>query len=221
MNGEGFIVLKEEDQKQIQLRLQDMTGQVELKFFTQIVAGTCQYCAETERLLKEVSDLSEKLELQILNFVTDKDQVESYGIDKIPATVIEGEKDYGIRFFGIPAGYEFAIFLEIILLVSSGKSGINNTFQNQIQTVGKPVHIQVFVTPMCPYCTKAVLIAQQLAIESEWIRTSIVEVTEFPQLGQKYGVMGVPKVVINEEHSFEGALPENLFIEHVLNAIKQ
>ncbi len=213
-------MLKEEDKKQIQDRLKDMKDTVKLLFFTQKLAGACQYCTETEQLVKEVSELSEKLDLQVLNFVTDKNQVESYGIDKIPATIIEGQKDYGIRFYGIPAGYEFATFLEVILMVSSGVSGISGPLQKQIQEIQKSVHIQVFVTPTCPYCTKAALIAQQLAIENEMIQTSIVEVTEFPQLGQKYGVMGVPKIVINEKHSFEGALPENLFVEHVFNAVK-
>lgn len=213
-------MFKDEDKKQIQDRLKDMRDTVKLVFFTQKLAGACQYCTETEQLLKELTECSEKIDLQVLNFITDKDQVKSYGIDKIPATVIEGQQDYGIRFYGIPAGYEFAAFLEVVLLVSSGVSGISDGFQKQIEEIKKPVHIQVFVTPTCPYCTKAALIAQQLAIENEWIRASIVEVTEFPQLGQKYGVMGVPKIVINEEHSFEGALPENLFIEHVVNAVK-
>ncbi len=213
-------MLKDEDKKQIQNRFKDITHYVKLIFFTQKLAGACQYCTETEQLLKEVSTLSEKIELQVYNFVTDKAQVESYGIDKIPATVIEGKQDYGIRFYGIPAGYEFATFLDVILMVSSGSSGINSDFLKKIQKIQKPVHIQVFVTPNCPYCTRAAFIAQQLTVESAMIKASIVEVTEFPQLGQKYGVMGVPKIVINEEHRFEGALPENLFVEHVLNAVK-
>jgi len=211
-------MLKEEDKKQIQTRLNGMTNPVKLLFFTQKVAGTCQYCEETERLLKEVSDLSDKLELKVLNFITDKDQKEAYGIDKIPVTVTEEEKDYGIRFYGIPTGYEFATFLEIILKVSSGESGLPDNLKTQIEGITKPVHIQVFVTPTCPYCTRAALTAQQLALESDHIKTDVVEITEFPHLVQKYGVMGVPKIVINEKHSFEGALPENLFVEHVLNA---
>lgn len=212
-------MLREEDIKEIQARLSEMTNPVKLVFFTQKLAGTCQYCQETERFLKEVSDLSDKLELEVLNFVTDKDRVEAYDIDKIPATVTEGEKDYGLRFYGIPTGYEFTTFLEVILRVSSGESGLPDNLKSQIRGITKPVHIQVFVTPTCPYCTRAALIAQQLALENENIKTDVVEVTEFPHLAQKYGVMGVPKIVINEKHSFEGALPENLFVEHVLNAI--
>lgn len=213
-------MLKEEDKKEIQDRLAGMKDSVKLLFFTQQLAGTCQYCTETERLLKEVTELSDKLELEVWNFITDKENVESYGIDKIPATVTEGKKDYGIRFYGIPTGYEFATFLEVILRVSAGDSGLAENLKSQLKSVSKSIHIQVFVTPTCPYCTQAALTAQLLAMENENIKADIIEVTEFPQLGQKYSVMGVPKVVINETHSFEGAVPENVFVEHVLSAAK-
>jgi protein-disulfide isomerase len=83
------------------------------------------------------------------------------------------------------------------------------------------MRIQVFVTPACPYCTQAAMLAQQFAMENPLIRTDIIEVTEFPHLGQKYSVMGVPKVVINETHGFEGAMPENAFVEELINAVKE
>lgn len=213
-------MLNENDKEEVRGRLAGMQHPVKFVFFTQQLAGMCQYCQETERLLKEVSELSDRLNLEVINFVTDKEKTEAYGVDKIPATVTEGDEDYGIRFYGIPTGYEFAAFLDVILRVSAGDSGLPENLKNQIKGVTKPVHIQVFVTPTCPYCTRAALTAQQLAMENENIKADIVEVTEFPQLAQKYGVMGVPKVVINEKHAFEGALPEHLFVEHVLNAVK-
>jgi glutaredoxin-like protein len=213
-------MLREEDKKEIQERLKQMVGPVKLKLFTQKVAGTCQYCAETEQLLKEVSDLTDQLSLEIYNFVNDTNEVKQYGIDKIPATVIEGKEDYGMRFYGIPTGYEFATFLESILKVSSQKSALSKDAVQKLSQIDKSVHIQVFVTPTCPYCQSAALTAYQLAMENGNIRSDVVEVTEFPHLAQKYGVMGVPKIVINEEHSFEGALPGNLFLEQVINAVE-
>ena len=213
-------MLREEDMKEVQERLSDMKDPVKLIFFTQQLAGACQYCVETERLLRDVAGLSEKLELEILNFITDKEQVESLKIDKIPATCVQSKKDIGIRFYGIPAGYEFASLLETILMISSGDSGLSDDVKKQLAQVQKPVHIQVFATPTCPYCPKAALTAIKLAMENETVTADIVEIGEFPHLAQKYGVMGVPKVVINEKHSFEGALPEALFIEHIVEAIK-
>jgi glutaredoxin len=104
--------------------------------------------------------------------------------------------------------------------VSSGSTSLTDQSKKQLKELSNPVHIQVFVTPTCPYCTRAALTAFQLAQEYDYIRTDVVEVSEFPHLAQKYNVMGVPKVVINEEHSFEGALPESMFIEKILGAIK-
>ena len=212
-------MLRDEDKVEIRKRLEGMTDPVKLVYFTQQLAGQCMYCTETEQLLKEVAELSDKIELEVNNFVTDKEQVELYGIDKIPATVIMAKEDRGLRFYGIPTGYEFAAFIDAILKTSDGESGLTDDLKSQVAGIDKSVNIQVFVTPTCPYCTRAALSAYQFAMESEHVSANVVEVTEFPQLGQKYGVMGVPKVVINESHSFEGALPEDAFFEQILSAL--
>jgi predicted DsbA family dithiol-disulfide isomerase len=62
-------------------------------------------------------------------------------------------------------------------------------------------------------------LAHKLALESDAIRSDMVEAIEFPHLATKYGVMGVPKTVINEEIEFEGALPEDLFVSHLMSAL--
>jgi glutaredoxin-like protein len=213
-------MLKEEDKKELQNQLNQMKDPVRLSLFTQKVAGSCTYCIETENLLNEVSKLSDLLLLDVYNFVTDKEQVKVFKIDKIPAIAIHTDQDMGIRFYGIPAGYEFASFLQSIILLSQGKSELTPDILKRLEAVNTPVHIQVFVTPTCPYCTRAALSAYQFAMKNEQIRADVVEVTEFPHLAQKYGVMGVPKIVINESFSFDGALPETMFLDHVEAAIK-
>jgi len=212
-------MLRDEDKKEISKRLADMKDPVKMVLFTQKLDSNCQYCNETETLLNEVAELSDKLELQVLNFVSDKEAKEKYNVDKIPALIVQNEVDYGIRFYGIPSGYEFATLLEVILSVSAKDSGFSEEAKNKIKTINKPVHIQVFVTPTCPYCPSAAFMGYKLAQENENITADTVEVSEFPDLGQKYSVMGVPKIVINEDHSFEGALPEDMYIEKVLEAV--
>ena len=61
-------------------------------------------------------------------------------------------------------------------------------------------------------------LAHSLAIASDKISADMVEAIEFPQLANKYGVQGVPRSVINEPTHVEGALPEPLFLAHVLKA---
>ena len=80
------------------------------------------------------------------------------------------------------------------------------------------VHIQVFASPTCPYCPVAVRAAHKLAMASERVVADCVVAGEFPHLAQKYSVMAVPKTVINETVSFEGALPESDVVAKVVEA---
>ena len=138
-------LIEEKDRRTIQDTLADMVGPVKLVNFTQELE--CQYCRETRQLMEELASLSDKLSLEVFNFQTDKGTAEKYGIDKIPATVIKGQKDHGIRFYGIPAGYEFATLLEGIMAVSRGDSRLADKTREKLKTITRPVHIQVFVTP--------------------------------------------------------------------------
>ena len=205
-----------------------LVNPVSLVFFTQepsrlivpnqLLGQECLYCKETRQLLEEVASLSEKITIMIFDFTADRDQAAAYGVDKLPALVIKGEQDYGVRFFGIPSGYEYMSLIEAIIDVSRGQTGLKADTRQALKDLDKDVRIQVFVTPTCPYCTSVVRLAHQFAMESPRIRGEMVEATEFPHLAQKYHVFGVPKAVINETVFVEGAVPETVFLEHVLQA---
>lgn len=208
---------------------EEMRDKVTLIFFTQepsrlvvpdhLKGQECPFCKETRELLNEISSLSDKLDLVIYDFLGDKEKASEFGIDKIPATVVIGKNDYGIRFFGIPSGYEYGSLIETIIDVSKDKTNLSQKTIDALKTIEKEIHIQVFVTPTCPYCTMAVRLGHQFALESPRIRADMIESTEFPHLTQKYDVFGVPKTVINENIHVEGAVPEETFLEHVLKAV--
>lgn len=209
----------------------EMVHKVSVLLFTQkpkilvvpnsIPGQECQFCRETRQLLEEVASLSDKVDLEIFDFVAQKEKAAEHKIDKIPAVVIRGEEDYGIRFFGIPSGYEYTSLIEAIVDVSKKATELGPKTREALQTLEKDVHIQVFVTPTCPYCTMAVRLGHQMAFESTRVRCDMIEATEFPHLAQKYAVYGVPKTVINETVSLEGAVPEEVFLSHVLQAAGQ
>lgn len=203
---------------QVKQVFQNLTNPVTLIVFTQ--EFECFFCKETRELIQDIGTLSDKLKVEVYDFQKDPEKVQQYHIDKIPATVIVGDKDYGIRFYGVPAGYEFTSFIDDILMVSSRDSGLMPESRLKLRSIARPVNIQVFTTLTCPYCPLAVHIAHQLAFEWDMITSSMIEAQEFPTLVQKYRVMGVPKIIINETFEFEGALPEPAFLEKVLDAIK-
>jgi len=208
--------ISKEDQEYLRKEFEQLEKPVKLIYFTQ--KFECQYCEITREILQELEGLSDKLSLEIYDFVEDKEKVEQYNIDKIPAVVVEGERDYGIRYYGIPAGYEFSSLIEDILDVSRGTTSLSEETKKALANLEKPLHIQVFVTPTCPYCPKAVRMAHMMAIESDKVRGDMVEATEFPHLSNRYNVGAVPKVVINDVVDFEGALPEHLYLEKALEA---
>lgn len=182
----------------------------------------CQFCKETEQLVKELAQISPLIEAEIHDLDEESELAGQYGVDKVPALIVtNGNGNGNIRYFGIPAGLEFTALIEDILMVSRGETNLSRDVKEKIKAIDKPVHIQVFVTPTCPYCPRAVLTAHQFAMENPNIVADMVEATEFPELAERYNVFAVPEVVINETVSFEGALPENLFALYVLKAVGQ
>ncbi len=211
-------LLNNDIQNETKERFKELSGPVRLVNFTQKLE--CRHCEDTRRLTEEIASFSPKINAKVYNFTIDKEKAQQYKIDKIPAIVVEAKKNYGIRFFGIPGGYEFNSLISSIIDISRGAADLSPESKDKIGKINKPLHIQVFVTLTCPYCPAAVQMAHKLALESEYITSDMVESAEFPHLTNKYGVMGVPKVIINEKFGFEGALPESSFIDEVMKAYK-
>jgi len=214
-----MAILKERDRQLVKSKFdKELEGDVRIIVFTQ--EFECEYCEVNRELVEELASLSPKIKVEVYDFEKDKDRAERWKVDKIPATLIFGEKEYGIRYFGVPSGYEFAALLDDIVDVSRRKSRLPNNIIKELNKINSPVHIKVFVTPTCPYCPRAVRTAHQFALENDNIVADMIESLEFPHLANKYQVMAVPKIVINDVISFEGALPEALFLEQVLAAVE-
>jgi glutaredoxin-like protein len=209
-------MLQEKEKKLIAEVFKGLKDPVKLINFTQ--EQECQFCKETRQLLEELSALSGLVSLEVYDFQSDKQKAQAYGVDKIPATVVEGKKDYGVRYYGAPAGYEFAALLADLVNVSVGQTDLKPQTKEALSKIEKPVHLQVFVSPTCPYCPGAVILAHKFAIECDFITADMVETSEFPHLVQKYQVMGVPKIVVNEEFSVLGAVPEEKVLEEITKA---
>ncbi|MDG6905106.1 MAG: thioredoxin family protein [Nitrososphaerota archaeon] len=190
---------------------------VKLVVFTQ--EFECQYCKENREIAEELAMLSDKIAVQTYDFMKDQERAKDYGVDKIPAMVILGETDHHVKYYGVPAGYEFTSLIDDIIDVSQRKTGLSESTKQKLKAIDKPVHIQVFITPTCPYCPRAVRTAHQFAMENQLIHADMVESTEFPELSNKYSVMAVPKIVINENVEFEGAMPEQIFLSKVEEAL--
>ncbi len=216
-----MALLSEQDQEHLRNEFAGLQQPVKLVVFTQ--EFECQYCRETRQIAEEVADLSDQISLEVFDFVEDKEIAEQYNIDKIPATIVmvggDEPVDYGIRYYGIPSGYEFSSLVHDILMVGTENVEVAVETSEWLEQLSEPVHFQVFVTPTCPYCPQAVLLAHKLAMASDYVTADMVEATEFPHLSAKYNVMGVPRTVINEDTHIEGAVPEHMLLAKMQEAV--
>lgn len=220
-------LLKEQDVQYIkELFDRDLVDPVELVLFLEsegsdkVTAANSQYFQYTEEIIKEVSEISDKIKLTV--YKDDKEKEKEYGVKEISALFIQGKNvDKNVVFYGIPSGHEFSSLLEDIVSVSQGTTRLSPASKETAQNIKVPVEILVFITPTCPHCPKAVKTAHQLAMENKLIKAAMIEANEFPELSKKYNVYAVPKVVINEKVQFEGALPEDIFLNKVLSAVDE
>lgn len=146
-------LLREQDAIAVRARLAELARPVRLIFFTEgssglIIPGReCRYCGEAQRLLEDVASCSDQATLEVHDRFGDPDAFAAYRIDRVPALVLAGAADYGVRYYGLPGGYEFATVLEIMLDASRGKAGLAAETAAALAALPADVHLQVFVTP--------------------------------------------------------------------------
>jgi len=216
-------LLNDEIKSQVSEVFSQLDQQVQVLFFGKL--DECQYCDDTQQLLEEVTALSEKLDLSIYKLDEDNAIAQEYNIDKAPGFVIAGKDgdqilDYGIRYAGIPSGHEFSSLINDFLLVSGRDSKLGDDVREMLQGLTKPVNLLVFVTPTCPYCPQAVILAHQMALESPMVEAEMVEATEFPDLSMRFNVSGVPQTTINEgAGTVVGAVPPGNLMAEILRAV--
>jgi glutaredoxin-like protein len=216
-------LLNEDVTQQVREAFEGIQHPVEVLFFGQKEA--CDYCGDTRQLIEEVVAISDKLSLKSYDLQEDADVAEKFNIDKAPGLIIaakEGSQvtDYGVHYAGIPSGHEFSSLIQDILLVSNRDSGLSPQTREFLKGLSEPLILQVFVTPTCPYCPRAVVLAHMMAMESPLVQAEMVESMEFQQLASQFGVSGVPHTIVNSgKGNVIGAVPEGNLLAEIQRAL--
>ena len=140
-----MAILSPADAARVREMLDVLAHPVRLVFFTQSLS--CDTCGPTGQILKELAALSGRITIEEHNFLLERDEAANLGIDRVPAIAVLGAEDHGIRFFGIPSGYEFMSLIDAILLVSKDDSELTEGSRALLAGLESPVTLQVFVTP--------------------------------------------------------------------------
>ncbi len=181
----------------------ELKGNVNLIFYEP--KDGCETCAHIKELLQDISSLHDNISVD-------------FRTGDGPRITFEGHEN--ISYWGIPSGHEIRVLIDDMIMVSrGGPDDISPAVLDRIKAIDKPVHIMVFVTPTCPYCPMAVRSAHQYAFLNKNITADGYESLEFPEIADKYQVMAVPKIVINEKTSFEGAAPDDVFVSRIEQAL--
>lgn len=178
----------------------------------------CLYCGDTAEIINQVAELSNKVKVEKHTDEIGTGMAAELGVRLHPTIVLHGKEKYKVRFIGIPAGHEFGALIAGIVAVSTGSVPLEKDIIDDIKDIDKPLHIQVFSTPQCPYCPNMVRLGHYAAILNPKIEADMVESLEFQDLATKYQVFGVPKTIINETVHLEGAVPPEAFVEKLFEA---
>jgi glutaredoxin-like protein len=138
-------IVKEKDRNKVINIFKQINNDVTICMFTQ--ETECQHCEMTRMMLEEVSGLSDRISMEVHDFVAEADLAKKYGVDKIPATILLGDRDYGIRFFGVPAGYEFNVLIQDIRDVGKRNPGLSEAVMAELAKIDRQVHLQVLISP--------------------------------------------------------------------------
>jgi alkyl hydroperoxide reductase subunit AhpF len=140
------MLLTEQDQAAVRKEFERLSGPVKLIVFSQEL-DAADLCRQNEQLVREVADLTDRATVEVLNLAIDRDRAEAYGVDVVPAIVVEGTKDFGIRFYGVPGGYEFSNLIDSMIVASTGEPALTAETRASLATLTEDVHIKVFSTP--------------------------------------------------------------------------
>ena len=172
----------------------------------------------TVQICNELAELADKINVRVYN--KGDPECEKYRVSRFPTVLIDPDSGYRIRYTGAPAGQEGWGFVETMVLVSRDESMLLPINEEKLIGLDKDVHIEVYVTPSCPYCPMAVILANKVAIAAKGkVESECVEAYENPDLANLYNVSAVPQQVLNNGAIISiGVQPEDKFIDDVLKA---
>jgi glutaredoxin-like protein len=224
--GERERVIPLKDQELIRQKFaQELVGPVKIDYFTErdldiTVPGRqpCAFCKPTREMLQEIASLHDFVSLRVHILQEAVEERQKFGIDRVPATVLRGSDSAAFIYYGMPGGTEFPAFLESIVDISRGEVLLSEESVKELGKVQDQVTVKVFVTPTCPYCPQMARAAYQMTLANPKVRSEVIEINEFPDLAERYGVQAVPLTVIADRIAIPGAVPENVFVEQVVKA---
>lgn len=148
--------------------------------------------AELKRYMEELAGLTDRLTLNI---------IENSEKSDLPfVRVIRSDGSFsGLAFHGVPGGHEFTSFVLGLYNASGKGQPIDKAVEEKIKLIDKQTDMKIIVSLSCTMCPELVTAAQKAASINDKITAEVYDVSHFPKLKEKYNVMSVPCLVINND----------------------
>lgn len=148
--------------------------------------------SELKNYMESLAELTEKLTVE----VSDDSSKEERPLVKLCHS--DGSET-GLAFHGVPGGHEFTSFVLGIYNASGPGQPIDDGLRSEIEKIKTPVDMKIMVSLTCTMCPELVTSAQRIASENSMVNAEVYDINHFGELKDKYKVMSVPCMVINDD----------------------
>ena len=147
---------------------------------------------ELENYVRTMAKLTDKLSVEVVREHTEKET---------PCVRIfrQDHSDTGLAFHGVPGGHEFTSFVLGLYNAAGTGQSIDESLKEQIGNIRKEIHMQILVSLSCTMCPELVTAAQKIASMNSLVSAEVYDINHFGDKKEKYNVMSVPCLVINED----------------------
>lgn len=188
-----------------------MKDEVTLEAF---VDGGTALSKQLSELAGALARLNDRIRVTVHEAQDGKNQrLKDLRLENWPVLVLTKGDFSRIRYYGLPLGYELPAIADAIAELSMMKTPLSPKAKGMLATVRRRANIKVFVLTTCPFCPTVVRHAFRAAIESPRVTAEVIDSQMFPDLAARHSVMGVPKIVLNDNLDITGAVTDVEFFE--------
>lgn len=156
---------------------------------------------QMEEFLSEISSLSDKIDFQSLNKNENLELEKKIDAERFPTIAFFDQDNNfkGIKFSTLPGGHELNSFILALYNIAGAGQKMSEESKKKIDGISTPQKIKIGVTLSCSRCPESVQSAQRIAIENSNIDVEIIDVFTFPKFREKFEIMSVPAIIIDDK----------------------
>ncbi len=165
-------------------------------------------------LVTTFAGLSDKIKVSVHEAQGGKgERLKELRLEHWPVLVLTKGNSSRIRYYGLPTGYELPAMTDAIVELSMNRTPLSPKAREMLSTVRRKANIKVFVLTTCPFCPTVAKHAFRAAVESPRVTSEVIDSSMFPDLAARHSVMGVPKIILNDNLDITGAVTDVEFFD--------